>query len=558
MDAPVVVDSPIDRAIDWTIERVSPRRALMRRHFRHYNRDANYRELINTLMRQRGYRAADQSRNGNSWMGGNNSADAEITQDLPKLRSRSRELNRDDSIASGLTRTFKTNVIGSGIRPQCISTDPEVVKNLESVWNERKNSLLPAETGDFGSDQAMIFGKILEDGDIGIKPSKSPGNPTEPLWFEAIEADRINGAGKVATVPTNTIRDGVEKDKFGRPVGYWVMSKHPGDNVINLAQGGPNDVQFVPTAAFRLLRQVTRPGQTRGIPLFHAIVQDLRDLDLLLVASLKRTQVAACLAAFIKTNNTMENVLAQTAERVGLKLEQQLEPGMIFQLAPNEEVQALVPNFPVPELVPFVHLICHRIGASIGITWQMVLKSFANANYSSARTDLLEARATFVVLQNWFIEQFLMPVWLWVMQDAALRGDPRMVGITPEDMRQVRWIPPGWRWVDPVKEAEAARIELAIGSTTRRDICSAQGKDWEEVARQQARERKYYESLGLNPDTAAINATPTTEPDDEEDTSDDAETQSLKAPVKSLPSKKKYVVHRNPDSSVSAFEVISA
>ena len=57
--------------------------------------------------------------------------------------------------------------------------------------------------------------------------------------------------------------------------------------------------------------------------------------------------------------------------------------------------------------------------------------------------------------------------------------------------------------MDPEKEAKAAEVELALGLTTRRDLCASKGRDWEEVLRQRLveaqREAELRAELGLSP-----------------------------------------------------------
>lgn len=491
----------VDKAIDWMAARGNPQRMARRAHFRRMANDVDYAQTVFALLRTRGYRAAESSRNAGKWLGGDGSADTEILRDLPTLRNRSRELLRDDSIAKGVWKTFVTNVIGTGLRPQANTDDEEKNARIEAVFNERKNQLFPAEGTDFGSSQRLIFGKVLEDGDHFVKASKT--SEDEPLWFESIEGDRCRWAPGLLSDKGNEIRDGVEKDAFKRPVAYWI-SKAPMNDAVSMGAVA-NAVQAASPSSFdrvskdfcRHLKFQDRSGQTRGVPMFHAVMQDLRDLDLLLVAALKRTQIGACLAAFIKSDSDLNDILGETAKECGFKLEQEIEPGMIFKLAPGEDITTLIPNFPVPELVPFVIMIARKIGTALGISWQIVLKDFSQANYSSARTDLLESRATFLVMQDWFKENFLQPVWNWVMEDARLRGDPRLADVDDVELQQVIWIPNGWRWIDPVKEAQATQLQLQLGLTTLRDECAALGRDFGETLKQIAREQKALKEAGV-------------------------------------------------------------
>lgn len=479
----------IDTAADWIVCRVSSKRAAMRAHFRRMASDTDYAQTVFALLHARGYRAASAARNSGQWTGSGGSADAEITTDLPALRNRSRELNRDDSIGSGITKTFVNNVIGTGLRPQSTS-------ELEAVWNERQDVLFAAEDMDFMSAQRLVYGKVLEDGDHFVKHTRAAGD--DALWCESIEGDRVDNWTDARVTPGNELRSGIERDAAGRPAAYHVARVAPGD----IVGFGVKRLEFgksvrVAKADCIQLKMPTRSGQTRGVPLFHAVLGELRDLDLLLLAALKRTQVAACLAAFIKTPVSTENFLQQTAKLVGFKLEQEIEPGMIWQLAPGEEVQSFVPNFPVPELVPFVVLIARKIGAALGISWQIILKDFGDASYSSARTNILESRATFVVQQQWFVNNLLRPLWIAVMQDARLRGDPRVAGASDADLAAVTWIAPGWSWVDPETEARATQICLQMGLTTYQAECAVKGRDWKDNLDQIADARAYAREKGV-------------------------------------------------------------
>ena len=78
-----------------------------------------------------------------------------------------------------------------------------------------------------------------------------------------------------------------------------------------------------------------------------------------------------------------------------------------------------------------------------------------------------------------------------------------------------RWVFAGRGWVDPVKEATAAKLRLDANISTLELENAEQGLDWEDVLEQRARESAQLESLGL-PASAAASA-----PADKQDTTDD-------------------------------------
>jgi len=481
----------LSRGFDTALGLFSPGRAAAAQHLRLMESDYDYRAGWLAIQHARGYASAGKSGSGTPWSGGRGSADSESLADLPVLRSRARELNRDDALGSGLTETFTTNVIGTGMVGQARTGDPIKNRNIEAVWRERAPELFPIDGLSFGEAQAQLFRKEFEDGDVGCKTLRLYG---QPVAFEIIEADRITTPRDKITQAA--IRDGVERDGAGRPRAYWVAKGHPGDIQNAGFIGDSADFVRVKSGQMRLLKETKRPGQTRGIPFCASILQDIRDLDALMIACLKRVQIAACLAAFIRSPSSTPGFFGSQAKSVGggYQLEQQIVPGMMFKLYGDEEIQTVVPNFPSPELEPFVILLCRRIGAALGICWQTVLHDFSQSTYSSSRTDQLGDRKTFEKHQSRFIDT-LNWAWFITMQDAQLRDDPRLRGTTVDDFRLVNWIANGWKWVDPIKEAKAAELELAMGKTSLQRICAESGADMEEVMRERLEAEKLEKEL---------------------------------------------------------------
>lgn len=495
----------IDRAVDWALQIISPPRAAARQHLRLMNSSRDYREGFFALMRARGYRSAKSPAGATGWLAsGNRTADQENRNDIPTLRDRAHELRRDDPIADGLVGTFISEVIGTGMRPQANTADADKDQAMEEIYAERADYLAPAENMTAGERQRTTFGELLTVGEHLIK--KTITKAGEPVWFEHIEGYRLQQPVGVKTRGGVEIRDGVERDKFGRIQAYWIMRHSPetGAGALPMA----TEIERIPADQIAHLALKKRFGQSRGVTLFHSILQDLRDLDLLMLASLKRAQISACLAVFIKSTQTLQDMMSATAREYDMVLDQALEPGMIMALRPGEEVQTLVPNFPVPELVPFIIALARRIGVAVGVCWQVVLRDFSQSSYSSARTDILQTRRTYKIFQELVRNKWLRWEWMHIMEDAQLRGDKRMRGITKAEMAKVQFIPDGWDWVDPATEAEATEKELEIGVTTLQEECSLLGKDWKEVQDQrlveEAREIEQRTKLKLPLKQAAV------------------------------------------------------
>lgn len=460
------------RSLEFAVGLVSPRRAVIMSHLRHMRGDDIYRETFFALMRARGYKAATS---GSDWLASAGSGDQELSADLSSLRNRARQLDRDDSIGSGLLTLLEQQIVTRELVPQARTASRRLNAGMEAVWRERKNGLFPAESIPMGQIQRRMARCKLRDGDVFANPVKL--SPDEPVWYELVEADRVDTPAELSS---SGVVDGIEKDDHGRPVAAYVGRAVSGKpwRAVNLTRSDFVRVEF---PALLHSKRGGRAGMTRGEPLYHAILQDIRDLDLLMLAVLKRTQIAACLSVFIKSEAAVEELLDLTAEKYGYRLDQRIEPGMMWKLQPGEEIQTLVPNFPLPDLLPYAKLLACRIGSAVGIAWEYVLRMFSEDSYSAGRTAQLASEPMWDGERHDLVDTIWTPIWTEVMRDAWLRGDPRLAPAAPSDLALVRWQGDGRKWVDPAKQAKEKETKRKLLIETWQQQCIENGTDAEDV-----------------------------------------------------------------------------
>lgn len=492
----------ISNSIDGVIGFFSPKAGFKRR---------MYREAIKVSEKFGSYRGADRNRMRSSWLPGGGSADEDIIPDLPELRERSRDLNRNDAHASGITNTMTTNVVGTGIRPQS-RVDREVIglsvskidkfqKKAENVW---KQWLPFADAGnrmDFYEVQQLVDRQILENGEAIIIPVmlKDKNRPYS-LALQIIESDRL------ATPPEKrgdkSVRAGIKIGANGEPLAYYIQKTHPGD--YRFTRGADREFIEIPARnefgrlnVFHLF-PVQRSGQTRGVPFFAPVLTYFKDLAEYAEAELVAARIAACFSLFITSEASMDVNTGYSKNFQGQALES-LEPGMIKHLLPGESISSFNPQRPTATFEPFVERMLRAISAALGLPYELVAKDFSKTNYSSARAALLEARRYFKVRQEWIARKLCQPVWEMVLEEAYLRGNLGSVSFyeNKRSWTNASWITPGWEWVDPLKEAKAAEVGLKNGIVTHSDLFSAQGKDWEECFEQRKREQEKIKELGL-------------------------------------------------------------
>ncbi len=436
---------------------------------------------------------------------------------LPELKDIarvSRDLNRNDAHASGITSTMTVNVVGSGYSPAVAyrqGRDLGLVKKIaakfqkdaERVW---KRWIPYADAGrrmDFYEIQQLVDRQILENGEALIVPMmiEDPSRPYRTA-LQVIESDRLDTPSDKRG--DKSIRAGVRIGEKGEAVSYFIQKTHPGESRI--AKSG--DKEFMEIPAFNEygrrnvfhLYYVLRSGQTRGVPFFAPVLSYFKDLGEYAEAELVAARIAACFSLFITSEASMDVSAGGAYERnpSGQFIES-LEPGMIKHLMPGESITSFNPQRPGSSFEPFVDRILKAISAALGLPYELVAKDFSKTNYSSARAALLGGASLFPDASGMAGAEILPAGLGHVAGRGVFKG--RDFGRDFYEKRQrwtgASWIAPGWEWVDPLKEAQAAEVGLRNGIVTYSDLYAQDGKDWEECFEQRKREQEKMKKLGL-------------------------------------------------------------
>lgn len=472
--------------------------------------------------------ASTTDRETASWLPSFGSADADLLDDLPMLRARNRDLAINNGIASGAIQTITDNVVGTGFR---LSAKPDYralgrdtdwaddwSNQIEALWRSwsEGTDCDAGRTLNFAGLTQLVFRSGMLNGEALVLPMWLPGQGAFSTSFQVIEADRL--ATPPHRIDGKGMRAGIEINAYGAPLAYWIKKTHPGDDFAGAAtfawDQGPQDWRRIPTLTPWGRKRVLhihdkeRTGQSRGKPLFSAVMKQFRMLDKYQSSELQAAVINAMIAAFVETPLDQDSMVEMfggdtdqyLADRNAyIKNRVRLKGGAVMPLYPGDKMSSFSPNRPSDKFAPFVDAMNRHVAASLNMPYELLLKDFSKTNYSSARAALLEAWRFFNGRRKWLSDHWAQPVyelWLEEVVDAGLIDAP---GFDEHRRAYARafWIGPGRGWVDPVKEAKAAQIRMDIGVSTLERECAEQGLDWEEVLEQRARERKRMAELDL-------------------------------------------------------------
>lgn len=487
--------------IDRTIEAFSPERAAKR---------MRARAQISALegVTNSGYSRHGASRRKKSMIGWDSkggSPDDDITDNLKLLRERSRDLFMGSPLATGSLKRIRTNVVGSGlvlnsqIDYDFLGLSPEEAMAWEA--NTEREFKLWADTQNCDASRMMTFGQMqslalisaLMNGDsfAALPIIKRPGSVYD-LRVLLIEADRVCNPNPMPQ--GKDIAGGVEVDKFGAPVRYYIAKKHPESSALLLKRDWqPVEVFGKKTGRRNILhiyQDLERIGQRRAVPLLAPVIETLKQLTRYTEAELMASVVAGMFTVFVKTT-TPENPLGNSIpaqDRVDDEDSNSYEMGngAIVGLGEGEDVEIANPGRPNAAFDGFVMSLCRWIGVALELPFELLVQHFT-ASYSASRAALLEAWKMFRMRRKWLTLQFCQPIYEEWLAEAVAKGRVHAPGFFSDPAIRAAWSGAEWYGpsqgqLNPLMEANAARVRIEEELSTReREAAEITGESWEQI-----------------------------------------------------------------------------
>jgi lambda family phage portal protein len=482
--------------------------------------------------------ASRSDRAMSSWNPTPLSADADLIPELPAIMPRARDLVRNNALASGVQQTLKDNIVGGVLRlnakpdTHLLGWDRDRARDWSRTTESRFRTWADTPECDAGRSMGLLgltiqlLGGAIVNGDALAIPVWRPraGSPWATRIM-AIEADRLSTPADMQH--RADIRGGVEINRDGAPVAYWIRRTHPGD-VLNLSDSGSDhssNYRRIPAFTRWGRRRVIhlhdreRSGQNRGKSIFAAVMREFHLTGKYQSAELNATVANSMVAGFIESSldpQSLADMFGSGGDgeaytdhyNTSLKEYQpRLKEAALIPMPPGTKVNSFIPGRPNSAFKAFMETVLRHIAAGMNMPYELLTKDFSQTNYSSARAALLEAWRYFLGRRKWLINHWLQPVYELWLEEAINNGlvEAPDYYANRYAYTRSRWTFAGRGWVDPVKEANAARIRIEMGLSTYEIECAEQGLDFEEVFEQRGYEKQLMDAAGFVPgDTAAI------------------------------------------------------
>lgn len=410
-------------------------------------------------------------------------------------------------IATAALKRQRTNIVGAGLRlkptidRETLGMTPEQAEAWQrkvqaefNLWANRKQACDATGVNNFYGMQQLVALSWPMSGDVFALIKRADPTPLEPysLRLHILEADRVrtphfgNAQGIVnnpllTDVTTaklengNTVYDGVEVDKSGKVVAYYIANTYP-------YEFGADTTKFVRVAAYGdtmglpnilHIMDTERPEQYRGVPYLAQAIEPLLQLRRYTEAEITAAIVQSFFTAFVKTeagaaDNPFNEIGGDGVQEVSRDPnEYEMGPGTMNFLEPGEDVTFGSPTHPNTGFDTFVRALVEQVGACLEIPADLLMMSF-NASYSASRAALLEAWKGFRMRRSWLTDDFCRPVYELWLTEAVARGRISAPGfLTDPIIRQAylcsEWVGPSQGQLDPTKEVQAAVMAIENG-----------------------------------------------------------------------------------------------
>ncbi len=337
------------------------------------------------------------------------------------------------------------------------------------------------------------------DGECFILKTRTDTAPYKPR-IQLIESHRVGTPSRGNEYQGRRIVDGIEVDRNGRPVAYWVQNGFDAGEHVR-----------VPAENMIHIHEPSRAGMLRGLTTFYATLNPLHDLDDLMRMEMMVAKDQADTSKVIKTPT---GEVTDPEDPNGWSTETECVPGQanpLFEyyrrvfgpttkvMKIGDEIDKSGPERPTVVQQWYWKFLCEEICNGIGIPLAMV---FPESMQGTVYRGVLDSANAYFRSRSTVLAAAWKQVWQYAI-DFGSRTDVEIAD-KPADWKIVSVRPPRAVNVDVGRNSSAMLAELEAGTRTFADIYAETGDDWREKLEQKAKEVAFVKGMakkyGVMPD----------------------------------------------------------
>ena len=437
---------------------------------------------------------------------------------LQRVRNRARDVSSNDWSGESGIQKWTTSLIGIGITPRFHRVTNKARKiAITDLYNDFVAKSDADCVLNLYGQQTLIVRSWLDAGEVFIRRRArfaDEGLPV-PLQIQVIEAEFVPllDADTYTGMPAgNRIRSGIELDKRGRRVAYWLHKDHPGDGLSLTITDGM--LVRVPAADICHVFEQKRPGQLRGVSMLVPVLNRLKNIENYDDATLTRQQLANLVVGFITRGipepgadddiDPLTNLPIASGESSPLM---GMQPGILQELDDGQKMEWSNPPEAGTTYSDYMRTQHMGTAAAAGIPYEIFSGDIINVSDRTLRVIINEFRR-FNEQRQWqiIIPQFCQPVVEWFAQAAVLAG--KIDQSEYDDVRRAEHAPHGWAHIHPIQDPTGKRIEVEAGFRSRSSVVGGYGDDIDKVDAETQADDLRQQALKIGPYSKALKVPP--------------------------------------------------
>jgi lambda family phage portal protein len=463
---------------------------------------------------------------------------AEISYERAVVASVATDLLTSNTAVASLVEQFAVYAIGDGLtlsaRPnhEALGISPEAARELshriECAWHLWSNSAVECDASQRHNIHQLAtaaFKSWLLQGESAVLMDWRKGNGALTSTKVKLIDQRQIDQSITRVTDNGCILQGIQFDKVGRLVGYWIRPFVLGNFSI-----APQPVYVAARTSWGRARamhifDLLVPGQVRGLSPLIAALSPAHSKGTLREFTLASAFIQSMTATTIESDMPTQQALAQFQVNDGLQglnaggwspeawlksrgefygeAKVQLQPGVISHLAAGDKLKLHRSETPNATYDVFDKSLSRETAKAAGSSAEDLSGDYSQTSFSASRLAMelpsrINDRRRMAIVRPFY--QTVFACWL---EEQVETGAIKLPDGAPEFWEakdayvNAIWRGKGKPTSDPFKTAQADALELELGLTTYEQKLGERGLDFEEVIAQRASEKKQMEAAGL-------------------------------------------------------------
>lgn len=318
---------------------------------------------------------------------------------------------------------------------------------------------------------------------------------------QILDAQRIDSLYNDSLQNGNTVNSGIELDKFGKVIAYYIKEYDAKSIDYNTQQYTRK--RYLKGQAELVFKKMF-PEQIRGVPPLHAVGEYIKNLEDYNDATMQAAKIGTSMSIYLtKEDNTNNSNFADGQDDDG-EYFYEMDNTKIMSVPSGFKVNGFQGSFPAETYKIYTKRMLQLIATGLNVSHVFLGNDAEDLNYSTSRTTSLEERENWKKEQQFFINNIVSPIFLNFLKYGLLNKKINLANGSTlpfekfEKFSNHRFYGRTWDLIDKTAEVDANIVLLQNGLLTKTQLLAQQGIDFEDILIIKQKEEELLKKYNIN------------------------------------------------------------